>query len=882
MLPPGYSMFPALGPSPRARSASSPEGSGGEWAGAGGQPDAEPGAAPPPASEATEAAVAGLPGEGQWVWFPAGGDAPRAEWGGECQGDWPPARHSRRRSGLRAKTREWYPNRSSKLTSRVVAVLESAPPRLAHSTAPDGWVPINAVFAADTELAELCYGNPQQLVLAIRKCPESCHYLVADRDREAVRLLSGAERICMLCETYVLERVKWVPGPAPFLELLQHPPVQSLLATVGEGAATPSDSDYDASVGIVHVALADSTLLELVADESGEWSVALLPLWRPLRVVLEHILESDKKILSTLQREGEVSLAYLAETPAVRKMLKRLELNDTHSALSCLRDATQELKGAQLDASGMSLVPLEAIPDVGLKAWEKRRRERPSRSSWSKWHPEEKDVKKLRDLFAFYFDAFNLQHNKVLMARVEAVREMDAWRAKNPKSRGTRPFFRVSDMQALPRIAAVLNSYDQEGLGWLLEAVFQSSDSLPVRLSWKQGRQSREQPVLELSYTPCFRYFDFVERSPETEFLLDPEPIAGPSSQLAPSHVVCAISYSVSSDLSHAQSPKVTEIQEQIMNGQVDSGVLAWEERQRKLVRQLKLHGADVICIQGVQSIGFKERSSEKDPEWFACDDEPATNHLVHLYRDMNRSNYSVVFSPTMHMPSSSALCLGNAIFWKRNRWHAERVWAITQTAVVVELVSKAECPPLTVCSYKPPEVWAQDWGEELLVADLLKPAERVRAALDPAVAERGSRLLWCGDFGLEPRELLPPLVQQAPPHGDPPEVGTVRSACESVVGWSPWTSACKHSEGKATDLILYDHGLRALAALGGLPDRMDLAKLLRAGNPSDHLVQVAAFSCAGGGRGAHSRCAQEEAPAEAALRGHWPELQGQAGAAFQ
>ncbi|CAK0886543.1 unnamed protein product, partial [Prorocentrum cordatum] len=585
---------------------------------------------------------------------------------------------------------------------------------------PDGSVSINTLFAASARLSESCWHNPEQLVLAIKKTPESHQFITADKVNLTVRALSHSERVCVQCEDYLLERQQLVAGPAPIWELLQHPPVQVYVATAGAGASASSDSDYANAAEVVAQALAESTMLEVSVDESGEHFVVLLPPSEPLRAVVKPLLESDEKLIALLRNEGEVSLAFLAEHPSVRIALARLKVDDKQAMLTCLQAAVEPLEGVEFDASGMSFSRPSALPDAGQAApgQGKRRQKR--------WHPEEKDVKKLRDHFSFYFDEFNLQHNKVLMARMECLRDKEA----------QRPFFRLSDVSRLPRIEAVLSRYDQEGVGWLLEAVFQAKGRLPVRLSWRSDRGDRRsghwqgvqsQPVLELAYAPRLRHLEFVRRGPDTEFLLSPGANPTDASGDHPLHVVVMVSYSVSSDLSHSQSPKARDIQEQIMNGDADPNMLDWEERQKKLVRQLRMHNADVICLQGVQSVGFKERNSEADPEWFTCDDEPANNHLAHLYRDLSKANYGIVFAPVMQMPSSSALCLGNAILWKRNRWHMHAFSDVFRTAVVAVLKSKVGGPPLAACSYKPPDVWAQDWNERIPASELLLPATRAQ-----------------------------------------------------------------------------------------------------------------------------------------------------------
>ncbi|CAK0883642.1 unnamed protein product [Prorocentrum cordatum] len=381
---------------------------------------------------------------------------------------------------------------------------------------------------------------------------------------------------------------------------------------------------------------------------------------------------------------------------------------------------------------------------------------------------------------------------------------------------------------------------------------------MPVRLSWRSGREERRsrhwqdrraqsQPVLELAYAPRFRHFEFVRRGPDTDFLLNPDASPTEASGGHPFHVVCMVSYSVSSDLSHSQSPKAKTIQEQIMDGGADPSMLSWEERQKKLVRQLKMYNADVICLQGVQSVGFKERNSEADPEWFTCDDEPANNHLVHLYRDMSKANYGLVFAPVLQMPSSSALCLGNAILWKRNRWHMDAFSSIFRTAVVAVLKSKVGGPPLAACSYKPPDVWAQDFR-------LGRAHPGLRAA--PA---RGARAGRPGRGGGRARR------QGAVVRGLRP--GAPR-ACAAALGGR---GVRRRRGARLAQRVPVGDGLEPLdldrealrgeghgphparpgpprARGAGRAEAMGMLEFLRAGNPSDHLLQVAAFSSASGG----------------------------------
>ncbi|CAE7668864.1 ppp2r4B, partial [Symbiodinium pilosum] len=220
--------------------------------------------------------------------------------------------------------------------------------------------------------------------------------------------------------------------------------------------------------------------------------------------------------------------------------------------------------------------------------------------------------------------------------------------------------------------------------------------------------------------------------------MVNPEINAGMDNiEALPPHVFLVLSYSVSSDISCRQSPKVQEAEKAIGNGELDPNVVYWETRQQKIKRQLLWHPADIICVQGIQSIGYSDRCSETHGEWFSCDEEPVMNHLVHLYRDLAMKNYGVAFSPTIKLPGSTTVCLGNAVFWKRSRWQLKKFWAMPNCAVCTELTSRTKCPGLVVCCSKSPGVYAIEWGEQL----------GKEVLLNESWPKDGP--IWCGDFGL-------------------------------------------------------------------------------------------------------------------------------------
>jgi len=481
--------------------------------------------------------------------------------------------------------------------------------------------------------------------------------------------------------------------------------------------------------------------------------------------------------------------------------------------------------------------------------------------------PARRDVHKVRKLLGFYFDLFNLQHNQVLISIIEAQRRQPGGKGGRRggylRSQGQRPVFKLQDLFVLPRIGKIFETYGADFAPLLLAQAVVPARDLPVKVSPRRqpgtsrGAWAAVDPSLELTYMPDLRFIECTSMCPEVKPLIVPSSNAGDPVRLLPPHALCVVSYSVSSDLSHAQSPKATEVQEQVADGTVDPGLLTWDCRLLKLRRQLLMYDPDIICVQGLQSIGFAERCSEWDPtNWFCYEDEPTSNHLVHLYRQVSKANYGVAFAPTMKLPGSSVVCFGNAIFWKRSRWQVERQWGIQNSAVCAELVSRSNGWRVAVCSAKAAAAYARDWGDQVADEELAAALLGVQQSLMEA-ASKGFRPLWCGDFGGESQALLPALRAQASAEAEPP---TWRSACAEVLGEEPWTSVSKHTAHRAVDLILHDGGLRALGALGGLQNKVSLAAFLAAGYPSDHLLQLAVLVDAGEEAAAEAEAEAEEA----------------------
>lgn len=234
---------------------------------------------------------------------------------------------------------------------------------------------------------------------------------------------------------------------------------------------------------------------------------------------------------------------------------------------------------------------------------------------------------------------------------------------------------------------------------------------------------------------------------------------------------------------------------------------------------------------------------------WFYSEDEPVSNHLVHLYRELSKENYGVAFAPTQQMPGSDLVCFGNAVFWQRSRWNFQQSWSTSPDAIYVELTSRLKAPPLVVCCSKTRVGYARDWGSAMGEEDLLGAHAPLRVGLSQASEESGARRIWCGDFGASPQAVLPNLASL---DGERASSTQLWSACRTVLGKDPWTSVADYNDGQAVDYILHDSSLEVTAVLGGLSKYQKFAEFLQAGYPSDHLLQLAVFRDGVGDSGAH------------------------------
>ncbi|CAE7274100.1 PPP2R4 [Symbiodinium microadriaticum] len=676
--------------------------------------------------------------------------------------------------------------------------------------------------------------------------------IVVDLLRCTVRLRTEDEALVAACEALMAEledQRSWKSSSTLSLtDALMSPQVQLHLPRY---ASKDPIEGANASAGILRAALENAELLTVGTSDTISWRSHADMLLQPV----EEVLASTGKEARIMQKEGEVPLLVLAEEPTIRRLLNRACLKSSKDSLDALRDALLESETLELDTPRMSCRArgdgrqMEVADDQEIQ----------QKRQWRRFgkFPSQKDAIELRKLLKYYFEPFNLQHNRVLMSLVQAQSG-----SKGVLKHQTRLWFSIEEICYMPRIQKRFAAYDRSRHSDLLAAALQTDEELPVglpshgyRREWKScGSWTKTELWLELSYMPAFRLFQTTEECEEVRSMLKPEINVGMDNiEALPPHVFLVMSYSLSSDISCRLSPKVQEAEEAIAKGELDPNVVYWETRMQRIKRQLLWHPADVICVQGIQSIGYSDRCSETHGEWFSSDQEPVMNHLVHLYRELAMKNYGVAFSPAMRLPGSSTVCLGNAVFWKRSRWQLKNFWTVPNCAVCIELASRVHCSDLVICCSKSPGVYAIEWGEQLEKEVILHELAPLQSQLLEKAASQDARPVWCGDFGLSAKDVLEGLGEAnaaiSPSGFKASEAGRNiwQSACFQLLGRHPGTSASRFAEGASSDLIMHDGSLRPLAVLTGLPrsceGQLKCVKLLGSGYPSDHLLQVAVFA---------------------------------------
>ena len=418
--------------------------------------------------------------------------------------------------------------------------------------------------------------------------------------------------------------------------------------------------------------------------------------------------------------------------------------------------------------------------------------------------------------------------DRMLLSVIESQRRHEG-RMGSLQCRGL-PSFILSELRELPRIKRMLELYEEKAWPKLLEAALQGGEEVPFQ---GVGSWTRTAPCIRLRCTPNLRFMEICSGGSEVKALIESEVDPCTPAKPLPPHAFSVVSYSISSDISHGESPKAADLFQAVQSGELDEKCLSWSSRQQRIRRQVLLYSPDIICLQGLQSIGFAARCSDSDPEWFEGSDEPAFNHLVHLFRELSKENYAVAFAPTILFPGSEDMCFGNAIFWKRSRWELCEQHDLGRSCAVVELVSRLEAPRLLVCSSKAAIGYAKDWGDDVTDAELLEGLVNAQCGLSKLAQSFSSQSLWAGEFGCDTPTLLGGLEKMS-----------LHSSSERISDKDRWTSAVPEILGRdvgtlltsgngarTVDLILCGKGLQPLAALGGLEDEsVSLPSFLQSG----------------------------------------------------
>jgi len=734
------------------------------------------------------------------------------------------------------------PRRRRWICSQVEEVLDNPPPEVTDFMESDGSVSMSQIFAARPDFENRMFYNPSVPIRAMAAV--RLGRLAVDVSRQTVRLKSLAEQLREGCEECMRQRV--LCEPMPLDECLACPPVQQALAN--EPASLSFAWEDKAALSLLwDEALAPSRLLKLVTLSSGVRAISQQQPSEILRFAVESLLDAEPKARILFSREGEVALHWIRQRSEIKELLEQIHIQPGKATFEALQAAVMTSTKYTLDKARMSVCMVDVMSQGGplknLPLTEK------GKFKNARCFPAEKDVRQLRELLNFYFAPFTLQHNRVLISMVGEQRKSNSSSNGHTgylRSSGHRPVFQLKDLFLLPRIGRLFEQYEPFAHPWLLSAALQAHE-MPVRLWTKlapgapRGAWAADQPAMQLTYVPNLRFIEAAGPCKELEPLLCPAEDPAIGLPTMPSHAVCVLSYSVSSDLSNPQSPKAKALNDDILTSTLSHATLQWEVRQKQIRRQLMMYDADLICIQGLQSVGFAERSSEMEPGWFAFEAEPAANHLVHLYRSVSTENYGVVFAPTLKLPGSDVTCFGNAIFWKRSRWQLERQWSSQRSSISAELLSRTGSWRILVCSTKPAASYAREWGDvKVADSDMTENLKGVHTEFAKTAAESDVRCVWCGDFGTEPRILLRDLASDDAP--DAAKIGW-RTASAALLNDDPWTTVASQNHGKATDAILYGDGLDVLGVLGGLPNLVNHADFLSSGYPSDHLLQLAVLA---------------------------------------
>jgi len=595
------------------------------------------------------------------------------------------------------------------------------------------------------------------------------------------------------------------------------------------------------------------------------------PTYELLLKPMETLLECEPRAVGFFEVDGEVPLQWLVDHPEMRHAFRNVGLMTTKASLLAARSALANTRRFAIASSGQSVqrtqrgrVARRTEPEEKQGrslAFVSNKKIKPSCTM--RGIPSHKDACSLRKLLAFYFQPFNLQHNRVLLSLVEDLRRSEATGKagkKGPGSKGhlrslgQRPIFRLQDICALPRVQRTFDRYTPEVASALLAAALQEPGATPVPVRIHHKREAHEprgawgltDPMMELTYVPKLRFVESVDPTrPEVVALTACGPNADQPLAALPSNVCVVVSYSVSSDLSDASSPKAESLVQKLSEtAGIGPENFSWETRQPKIFRQLSLHGPDVICLQGIQSVGFAQRCSENESDygWFVDEAAPA-NHLAQLYQQLAQGNYGAFFAPTLKLPVSGDLCLGNVVFWKRSRYCLHRSQALGTAGACVELGSRQGGPPLVVCSAKSAAVYARDWADAATDEAIVSSFEDAQAALMDWMLEAVSdetQPLFCGDFGVDTRTLVQGL--SSCPYSSTLPLAW-KSAQASVLGEDA-QATCLLADGscRCSDIILHDTGLEALATFGPFRETPDLVEFFQTGYPSDHILQMALF----------------------------------------
>lgn len=676
----------------------------------------------------------------------------------------------------------------------------------------DGWLPLQVLLFRFAILREASFGGPGFLATAI--AADRSQNLIIDGNhnnkngRFYVRLLPPSERL----QSFVEKHTSRLPPGATVsvTELLENAFVRRLFS----GKGLPQKP--------LLACLSPCSLFVIDQDVSV---LTMRSLPDRLRLGVEELMATPEGLLrKKLRNEKWVPLSWFLPFHCQRLFGcdQPLELQDAAAIISASSAVSIDMSTFSIRRCAGATGPIGEHRMATMYESKMRSQKHLDNGirghcSWAKT----RTVKMLRSLLKFYFEPFNVQHNRMLLFSAEE----GGW---------VWPVRRLAG--ELPRIEQALAPLSRSGRYFLFEQIFLE----PLEHVRLVSRLSDSQLCLELTYQPDFRM-----------------PVIAPhAAAWVPQHFLWQ-----SEHLGYAMPPEGTVVLSYSLD--VTEGMelaaaaaaapnegsrIARDRWRNKIFRVISSPVADIVCLQLVEAdvaspacscdarsaLGASRPEDAAESHTSICTRKastPAGFELTlwdSLLAKLMPEDFGWAVAPCSSSAASGpGVGFVNAVFWRRSKWRAAEWSAGPKGALHVVLESLKGRPwSLSVC--------CMSSGDAADLAAQLGALRDQGGIASPAVL--------CGCFGTSVSH-VPDTLSQASFQG-------FRSAHGDVLGAElPWT--CRSSLGsRCTDGLWVKGGSQfsAVAALGGHSKNPEGAfdnSVHRRAFPTDHIPLVVALEYA-------------------------------------